>query len=307
MARAHPIARGIAVLSFIVVVFFAAAFLLTVGSDGDLASALAFGDKVGVVEVKGVISESDAIVETLKEFERSPGVKAVVVRVESPGGGVAPSQEIYSAILNLREAKPVIASFGGVAASGGYYIASACDTIMANPGTITGSIGVIMELGNLEGLLEKVGVVPETIKSGAHKDMGSPTRAITDDERQLFQEMIDSVHTQFVKAVASGREMDEARVRALADGRIYSGEQAYEAGLVDALGGLDDAIAMAAERGGIEGEPRVSHARSRDFPWWWGMLFDLAPGGLAHKLVHGLGNSPPVSGFQLLYGGPLLR
>lgn len=311
MARAHPIARGIAVLSFIIVVFFAAAFLLTVGSDGDLASALTLGDKVGVVEVKGVISESDTVVEALKRFARSPGIKAVVVRVESPGGGVAPSQEIYAAILKLRDVKPVVASFGGVAASGGYYIASACDAIVANPGTITGSIGVIMELGNLEGLLEKVGVVPQTVKSGAYKDMGSPTRAVTEEERRLFQEMIDSVHTQFVEAVAGGRDMDAARVRELADGRIYSGEQAHEAGLVDALGGLEDAIAMAGERGGIDGEPRVTHARARRFPWWWGMLFDFAPGSLAHGfaygLEHGLGTGPPVSGLQLLYGGPLLR
>ena len=152
----------------------------------------------------------------------------MVVRIESPGGGVAPSQEIYNAIRQLRATKPVIASMGGVAASGGYYIASACDTIVANPGTLTGSIGVIMELGNVEGLLQKLGVQPEVIKAGAYKDMGSLVRPMTDAERGLFQEMIDSVHTQFITAVAAGRGMNKDQVRALADGRIFSGEQAQD-------------------------------------------------------------------------------
>lgn len=299
MARAHPIARGIAILCIVAVVFFAATFALTLGSDGDLAAALTLGGKVGVVEVEGVIAVSDAIVEALKEFERTPAVKAVVVRVESPGGGVAPSQEIYDAILRLRKVKPVIASFGGVAASGGYYIGAACDAIVANPGTITGSIGVIMELGNVEGLLEKLGIAPQVLKSGDYKDMGSPVRPLTAEERRLFQTMIDSVHTQFIDAVARGREMDAGRVRELADGRIYSGEQALEAGLVDVLGGLADAIVLAGERGGIEGEPRVSRARSHRVPWWWGMLFDFAPAGF--------GFGRPALGLQLLYGGPFPR
>jgi protease-4 len=299
VARRHPIARGIAILCIIVVAFFAVAFGLTVGTEGDL-SAIALGGKVGVVEVEGVISESDEVVDALKSFGDSPGVKAVVVRVESPGGGVAPSQEIYEAIRKLRKSKPVIASFGGVAASGGYYVASACDAIVANPGTITGSIGVIMELGNLEGLLEKIGVRPQVLKSGEHKDMGSPLRALTDEERTLFQEMIDSVHSQFINAVAKGRDMDEKRVRELADGRIYSGEQALAAGLVDVLGGLEDAINLAAERGGIVGEPRVSHARARRLPWWFNLLFDsFAPAGFGH--------GPAGLGLQLLYGGPFLR
>jgi protease-4 len=299
VAGRHPIARGIAILCIVIVVFFAMVFAMTVGTDGDLGSALALGGKVGVVEVRGVISESDDVVEALKEFERAPAVKAVVLRVESPGGGVAPSQEIYDAVRRLRASKPVIASFGGVAASGGYYVASACDAIVANPGSITGSIGVVMQLGNLEGLLDKLGVDAEIVKSGRYKDMGSPVRALAPEERRLFQEMIDSVHTQFIDAVARGRGMDLERVRALADGRIYSGEQAHAAGLVDALGGLEEAVAMAAERGGITGEPRVSHARAAGVPWWFHLLFDFAPAGL--------GYGPPAMGLQLLYGGPFLR
>jgi protease-4 len=299
VAAGHPIARGIAILCTVVVLFFLAVFALTLGTEGRLASALALGGKVGVVEVKGVIAESDGVVEALKRFERGDAVKAVVVRIESPGGGVAPSQEIYDAIVRLRETKPVVASLGGVAASGGYYVASACDAIVANPGTITGSIGVIMELGNVEGLLEKIGVDAEVLKSGEYKDMGSPVRPLTERERRLFQDMIDSVHVQFVAAVARGRAMDEEKVRGLADGRIFSGEQAHAAGLVDALGGLHEAVRMAAERGGIVGEPRVSHARMRRLPWWWDVLFDLAPAGLVRER--------PGRGLQLLYGGPFLR
>ena len=299
MAEGHPIMRGLMVLSLVVVLFFVAAFALTVGTDGKLGNLLALGGKVGVVEVKGVINESDDIVEALKTFEKSPAVKAVVVRIESPGGGVAPSQEIYQAIRHLREAKPVVASMGGVAASGGYYIASACDTIVANPGTLTGSIGVIMEMGNAEGLLQKIGVQPEVIKAGTYKDMGSLVRPMTDAERGLFQEMIDSVHTQFITAVAAGRGMNKDQIRARADGRIFSGEQAKTAGLVDQLGGFEDAIALAGSKGGIEGEPNVTHARSSKEPWWWRLLFNLAPVGPF--------STSGAFGLQIVYEGPFLR
>ncbi len=299
MAQGRPIVRGLLVLSIAVVTFFAAAFALTVGTGGRLASLLALGGKVGVVEVKGVINESDDAVDALKRFAKSPAVKAVVVRIESPGGGVAPSQEIYDAIRKVRESKPVVASMGGVAASGGYYIASACDTIVANPGTLTGSIGVIMELGNVEGLLQKLGVQPEIIKAGAYKDMGSIVRPMTESERGLFQEMIDSVHTQFITAVAAGRGMDEDQVRALADGRIFSGEQAKSAGLVDQLGGFEDAIELAASRGGIEGEPRIAQARSSREPWWFRLLFDLAQTSPF--------SSARTFGLQIVYEGPFLH
>lgn len=299
MAQGHPIVRGLMVLVTIVVVFFAALFALTVGTDGKLGSFLALGGKVGVVEVKGVISDSSDAVEALKTFQKAPGIRAVVVRIDSPGGGVAPSQEIYTAIRNLRAEKPVIASMGGVAASGGYYIASACDAIVANPGTLTGSIGVIMEMGNVEGLLQKLGVQPEVIKAGTYKDMGSVVRPMTDAERGLFQEMIDSVHTQFITAVAAGRGMNKDQVRALADGRIFSGEQAKVAGLVDQLGGFEEAVTLAAERGGVEGEPRVTHARSSREPWWWHLLFNFAPTGpfSAYRAF----------GLQIVYEGPFLR
>ncbi len=299
MASRHPIARGLMILCAVVLVFFASSVLLTVATDGKLEGLTSFGDRVGVVEVRGVIADSDDIVDALKGFERSSSIKAVVVRIESPGGGVAPSQEIYSAIRKLREVKPVVASLGGVAASGGYYIASACNAVVANPGTITGSIGVIVELGNVEGLLQKLGIQAEVLKAGTYKDMGSPVRPLTREERRLFQEMIDSVHTQFVGAVAAGRGMDLRKVRELADGRIFSGEQARAVGLVDELGGLQDAIALAADRAGLPGEPRVSRASVGRAPWWWRMLFDMAPAGFLPMR--------PALGLQLVYGGPFLR
>ncbi len=170
---------------------------------------------------------------------------------------------------------------------------------MANPGTLTGSIGVIMELGNVEGLLQKLGVQPEVIKAGAYKDMGSLVRPMTEAERGLFQEMIDSVHTQFITAVAAGRGMNKDQVRGLADGRIFSGEQAKVAGLVDELGGLEDAIALAQSKAGLEGEPHTTHARSSREPWWWKLLFSFVPVGPF--------SSARTLGLQIVYDGPFLR
>jgi protease IV len=300
MAGRHPIARGFAVLFTVVVLFFVAVMALTALTDGKMFAALSRGGRVGVVEVTGTIEDSRHVVDALKRFADADGIKAVVVRVESPGGGVAPSQEIYQAIRKLRERKPVVASLGGVAASGGYYVAAACDTIVANPGTITGSIGVIAQLPVIQGLLEKLGVQAQVLKAGEHKDMGSPVRPLTDEERALFQQMIDSVHTQFIAAIVEGRKMEEPKVRALADGRVFSGEQAQQVGLVDALGGLEDAIKLAGERGGITGEPRVSRAERRNEPWWWRLLFESrAP---AEWL-----DLRPALGLQLLYGGLFLR
>jgi protease-4 len=282
------------------VLIFIGVFALTVGTGGRLSSALGIGGKVAVVEVSGVINDSEDVVDTLTGFEHAPSVKAIVVRVDSPGGGVAASQEIYDAIVRVKATKPVVASLGGVAASGGYYIASACDAIVANPGTLTGSIGVIMEMGNVQELLQKIGVQAEILKAGEYKDMGSPARPLTDQERAIFQKMIDSVHTQFITAVAAGRKMDTSKVRALADGRIYSGEQAQAIGLVDTLGGLREAVALAGERGGIVGEPSVSRAAHGREPWWWRFLFDsLAPSGLLPLR--------PALGLQLVYGGPFPR
>jgi protease-4 len=220
---------------------------------------LAGKDGVAIVRVEGPILDSYQTVEELKTFSENPLVKAIVVRIDSPGGGVAPSQEIYNAVKRVRKEKnmTVVASMGTVAASGGYYIAVATDRILANPGTLTGSIGVIMQLANFQELLEKVGVKNIVVKSGKFKDIGSPFRPMQDEDRKLLQSVMNDVHRQFIEVVAEGRSLDLAEVELLADGRVYTGQQAKSILLVDDIGDLHDAIKLAGELGGIEGEPRV--------------------------------------------------
>lgn len=222
-------------------------------------------DRIALIRVEGVILDSQTTIGELKRFSENPSVKAIVIRIDSPGGGVVPSQEIYDAVKRVRSKnnKAVIASMGSVAASGGYYIAAATDRIVANPGTLTGSIGVIMETANVEGLLQKIGVEGIVIKSGKYKDVGSPLRKMTVDERGLLQAVMDDVHKQFIEAVAEGRSLELRVAQALADGRIFTGRQAKDAKLVDELGDLEDAIQLAAEVVGIEGEPKVIEPRRR--------------------------------------------
>ena len=222
-------------------------------------------DRIGLVRVEGVILDAKDTVADLKRFGDSSSVKAIVLRIDSPGGGVVPSQEIHDAVQRVRNKhhKTVIASMGTVAASGGYYIAVAADRIIANPGTLTGSIGVIMELMNLEGLLKKVGVEGVVVKSGHYKDIGSPFRKMGNDDRRILQAVMDDVHDQFIEAVAEGRALDVKDVRTLADGRIFTGRQALDAKLVDELGDLDDAVRIAADMVGIEGEPTLVEPKKR--------------------------------------------
>ncbi len=229
--------------------------------DLDLSS----DDRIALIRIEGVILDSQTTIGELKRFSENPSVKAIVIRIDSPGGGVVPSQEIYDAVKRIRSKnnKAVIASMGSVAASGGYYIAAATDRIVANPGTLTGSIGVIMETANVEGLLQKIGVEGVVIKSGKYKDVGSPLRKMSADERGLLQAVMDDVHKQFIEAVAEGRSLELRAAQALADGRIFTGRQAKEAKLVDELGDLEDAIQLAAEVVGIEGEPKVVEPRRR--------------------------------------------
>jgi len=216
------------------------------------------GDKVAVVRIEDVIYSSEKTVDRIMELKEQSSVKALLLRINSPGGGVAPSQEIYEAVRSFRESgKPVVASLGAVAASGGYYIACAADTIMANPGTVTGSIGVIFEFPYIADLLKKIGVDMEVIKSGKFKDAGSPSRKITAEERALFQGVINDTWDQFVGAVADGRGMDEKDVRAIADGRIFTGRQALDAGLVDTLGTFEDAKMLAKVMAGLPADAEV--------------------------------------------------
>ena len=216
------------------------------------------GRRVGLVEIIGDIDESETVVEQLERMRRDSSVRAVVVRLDSPGGGVAATQEIHEAVQKLRdEGKPVIASMGGVAASGAYYVACAADSIVSNPGTLTGSIGVIMTFPNTEELFRKVGLKFEVVKTGKFKDMGSMSRPMTSEERELLQGVLSNVYEQFVDAVSEGRNLDREDILPYADGRIFSGDQARDYGFVDRLGDLNDAIQLAAGMAGIEGRPTV--------------------------------------------------
>ncbi len=230
------------------------------------------GSKVALITVEGVILDSKEVIEQLEKHRTNPTVKAIVLRINSPGGGVSPSQEIYEELLKTRQVtkKPVVASMGSLAASGGYYIASAADVIVANPGSITGSIGVLIQVPNISGLLQKIGVKSVVVKSGEHKDLASPTREMSDAERQILQRLLDDVHDQFIDVVANTRKLDRKKVEALADGRIFSGREAKSLGLVDQLGNLQDAIDRAASLAGVTGKPTVIQERKRRF-----LLLDL--------------------------------
>ena len=240
---------GGGLLLFFGVSFLLVAVLLT---DDDSFTS---GKAVGVVEVKGIILDSQETIRRLRECGKNDRVKAVVLRIDSPGGVVGPSQEIHEEVKKLAAKKKVVVSMGSLAASGGYYIAAPASVIYANPGTITGSIGVIIKLSNMQELMDKVGVKVTTIKTGKYKDIGSSSRPITEEDKALLQGVIDSSYGQFVKAVAQGRKLPEEQVRLLADGRIFTGEQALALKLVDRLGNMEDAVAEAGRLGGIEGEP----------------------------------------------------
>ncbi len=259
--------RRLTVLVAAILVYLGVAGLFIIGvgglSRGEGSTAL-FGPRVAIVELEGIIIEVDDIVRELKAHRENRSIRAVVMRINSPGGVVAPTQELHDAVLRLRQAgKPVVASLGAVAASGGYYVAVACDQIYANPGTLTGSIGVIMQLANLEQLMKKVGVDYVVVKAGQFKDVGNVARAMTPDERRVMQALLDDVHGQFIGAVATGRKLPREDVVRFADGRVFSGTQAKELRMVDALGGLEEAVLASAKLAGIPTPPTVIQPRRR--------------------------------------------
>lgn len=246
---------------FLVIV--AAVLMFITGTVAFFKKGMPVGDRIGIVRIEGPIIDSKNAIEEIKEYSKDSSVKAIVLRVDSPGGAVAPSQEIYEEVKKAASNKKIVVSMGSIAASGGYYISSPATRIIANPGTLTGSIGVIMEIPNIEGLLSKVGVKAEVIKSGKHKDIASAFRGIGKEERQILQGVMDDVHDQFIKAVAEGRKMPPDEVKRLADGRVFTGRQAKDAGLVDELGNIEDAIKTAANLSGIKGEPDVVSKKER--------------------------------------------
>ncbi|MBI5892706.1 MAG: signal peptide peptidase SppA [Deltaproteobacteria bacterium] len=245
------------------------------------------GDKIAVIEITGVITDSKAINKEIIEYGERDDIKAVILRIDSPGGGVGPSQEIYREVKKLKNKKKVIASMGSVAASGGYYIAAASDKIFANPGTLTGSIGVIMEFANAEELLSKIGVKGYVVKSGEYKDIGSPIRKMKDNEKKLLQSVIDNVHEQFVQVVSENRGIKVDDAKGIADGRIFTGAQAKKLNLVDELGNLQDTIDAAAKIVGIKGKPVVIYPRKKGLSIWDMLFSEDAVSQIMNKLKIG--------------------
>jgi protease-4 len=250
------IVTGLVIL-FLLTTLFAVSVKIASMLIGGEETSLSGKQGVGLVEVKGMILDSKETIRQLRYFLKKEDVKAVVLRVDSPGGIVAPSQEIYAEVRKFAAKKKIIVSMGSLAASGGYYISAPATLIYANPGTITASIGVILKLSNIEILMDKIGIKSHTLKTGKFKDSGSPLRELSAEDRAMLQAVIDNTHEQFVAAVASGRKLPIDSVRAIADGRILSGEQAMKLKLVDRLGTLQDALEEAGKLAGISGEPEI--------------------------------------------------
>jgi protease-4 len=293
--KKHPLLLGILVFGVLLSLFFISIWVLSYFTGRE--ESLWGNEKVAIIEIKGVIIDSQPVVEKLIKFRKNEQVKAIVLRIDSPGGGVGPAQEIHAEVKKVQREKKVLVSMGSVAASGGYYVACAADRILANPGSITGSIGVIVESLNVEELFRKLGLRSTVIKSGKHKDIASPLRKMTQEEKELLQGVLDSVHEQFIRAVAEGRNLPLEKVRSLADGRIFSGDQAKTLGLVDELGNLQDTIALAAKMAGIKGDPEVIYPEKKRFS-----LLDLLLQETILKFLESVGENFPQLFF--LYSWP---
>ena len=299
-----PPRRDRAALAVVLFVFgglflvFFAFLLLAYGAVKGEAPRLSSGPRIGVVELKGEIGtgrggvDADEQLKIIKRYLDDADMKAVVVRIDSPGGAVAPSQEIYDELKKLADKKTVVCSMGNLAASGGFYIAMACPHILAEPGTLTGSIGVISQFPNVKGLAEKLHVKVETLKSGKLKDAGNPFRDMTPEDRAYWQALIDQVYEQFLQAVVDGRELPEEEVRKIADGRALTGEQAQQLGLIDELGNFNDAVDAAKEKAGLTGEPRLIYPkdeRARFFEELFGEVVHGAAEAVRSEIHHEAG------------------
>jgi len=256
-------------------------------------------DRVALIEIETPIFDADDVVRQLRKYRQWNTVKAIVLRLDSPGGAVVPSHEIYEEVLRTeKHGKPVVVSMGSVAASGAYYIACGASRIVSNPGTITGSIGVVSEFASFGELLDKIGIETTIIKSGEYKDIGNPAREMRDREREHLQRTIDNIYDQFVEVVVRGRQLSDDSVRTLADGRIFTGEQAYGLGLVDTLGTLQTAVTIAGTLGKIEGEPRITREREEE------SLMDIVLGAQTRQTIEDMGtrlrNQSPLE-YRLIY------
>ena len=274
MKRGHKI--------FIVITLMLLLIVFIIGKVDKYGSDVFNGDTIALLRLEGAIIDVRWYMEQIRYLSENDGILAVVLRIDTPGGAIAPTQELYSELLKLGEVKPIVTSMGTVAASGGYYLSCATDWIVANPGTITGSVGVIMELTNLQDLFEKIGIRSRTIKSGKFKDTGNPLRPMTAEEEKLLQEMIMDTYEQFVEAVLDGRPVDEEEIRPYLDGRILTGRQAYQLGLVDQLGNINAAIEKASEMAGLTDVPEQLYEPEKEKPGLFAILFgDSAASALA--------------------------
>jgi len=295
MARKRDIAIGV-IIAFCFLLF-GSIFVVTMFDmySGEGASMFAFGDRIAIIDVYGMLSSSADIVRQIQEYGDDNSVVAILLHVDSPGGGVAVSQEIYDEISRVRieEGKLVVTSASSVIASGAYYIACASDMIITNPGTLVGSIGVILQYPVVDELIDKIGIDFETIKSGDVKDVGSPYREATDEDREMLQAAIDDSYEQFIEVIMEGRDLTREEVIEVADGAVFTGRQGMDLGLVDRIASFEEAIRITAELAGIDGKPRTVKERPRKDV----TLFDLFKTDLSGLLDGRL----PFPGPQLQY------
>jgi protease-4 len=299
VAKKRDVIAGVIIglFFFVALIFFGIVIVGMFSAGGDIEFAGVGGD-IGIVEVFGVLTDGMGreIINDLEHWEKSRSIKAVVIHINSPGGGVAISQEILGAIQRVAEKKPVVASMASVAASGGYYIACGADRIVANPGSLTGSIGVIINYHTFEGLFEKIGMGTETIKSGDMKEAGTYSRPLTEEEDLMFRSVVMDAYEQFVEAVAAGRGMEKEEVYPVADGSVFTGLQAYNLGLVDTLGGLNEAVTIAADLAKVEGKPDLVRPYRRKKVTFWDFL-----GGFLGSLPVQMPNGATGPELQYIY------
>lgn len=293
--RRHPVILGLIILVAMAIVLYG--FFYNAGSNTSKVKRFSLNNKIGVVSIDGPIFDSIKITEELDEFGRDDSIVAVVLRVDSPGGGVAASQEIFDAVIALKKKKKVVVSMGSIAASGGLLVACAADKIVANPGTITGSISAIMQFANIEGLLKKIGLKSSVVKSGKYKDIGSPLRDMTPEEKKIIQELVDDIYNQFVDVVARERKLSRQKVMEIADGRVFSGRKAKEYGLVDDLGDMGYAAKLASTLAGKDGKYDLVYPRKKR-----ASVFDYLLESAANQLSNSLKEKmEPWSGVSYLY------
>ncbi len=281
--RKHPVILGLVLLIALGAVLYF--FFYRAGAQSGSAGNQRFSlnDKIGVVLVEGIITDSLDISKNIDEFAKDSSIVAVVLRIDSPGGGVAASQEIYDAVVALKKKKKVVVSMGSVAASGGLLIACAGDKIVANPGTITGSISAIMQFANVEELLKKVGVKSSVVKSGQYKDIGSPMREMTPEERIIVQELVDDIYNQFIDVIVRDRKITREKVIAIGDGRVFTGRKALEHGLVDQLGDMAAAAKLASVLAGKGGKYDLVYPKKKR-PSVFDYVFESAANQLSRSV-----------------------